>query len=109
MDLADDDDMPVLSGAALVALQNFYVDRDKQLDDFEQLRANKNDNLSISDFKEDWNASQFWFTDKTAMFLANLLLEDITAETTIAIVSAPSVFMQMKRILVIHHISSCAS
>lgn len=109
MDSDEDDDMPVLSGAALAALQNFYVDRDKQLDDFEQLRMNKNDDLTIADFKEDWNTSQFWFTDKTAAFLADQLLEGITSESTIAIVSAPSVFMQMKRILVNYHISSCAS
>lgn len=109
IDSDEDDDMPVLSGAALAALQNFYVDRDKQLDDFEQLRMNKNDDLTIADFKEDWNTSQFWFTDKTAAFLADQLLEGITSESTIAIVSAPSVFMQMKRILVNYHISSCAS
>ena len=100
MDSEDDDDVPVLSSTALAALQSFYTERDKQLEDFEQLRTNKKENISISDFKEDWNASQFWFTDDTAMFLARQLLKDITTESTIAVVSAPSVYIQLKKLLV---------
>ncbi|KAK5069440.1 Protein-lysine N-methyltransferase efm5 [Exophiala xenobiotica] len=60
-----DDDIPVLSGNTLAALQDFYNMRNKDQDAFEQLRSftshgDKSEILSISMFKEDWNASQFW-------------------------------------------------
>lgn len=54
-----------LSGDALAALQDFYTQRDKDLDAFAQLRSTasnpeKSQTLTISSFSEDWNASQFW-------------------------------------------------
>ena len=51
-------------------------------------------------FTEDWNASQFWYSDETAMVLARQLLENATDETRIAVVSAPSAFIQLKNLLV---------
>lgn len=71
-------------------------------------------------FTEDWNASQFWvsicyskegnrdvliifgrkYADETAEALARQLLDGATAETRIAVVSAPSVFIQIKNVLV---------
>jgi EEF1A lysine methyltransferase 1 len=50
-------------------------------------------------FAEDWNASQFWYDDSTATDLARQLLDDATPETRIAVVSAPSVFLQLKNLL----------
>lgn len=50
-------------------------------------------------FTEDWNASQFWYTDSTATALAKQLLENCTAETRICVLSAPSVFLQLKNLL----------
>jgi hypothetical protein len=57
--------------------------------------------LSMSDFAEDWNASQFWYNDATATLLAERLLDGVTHETSIAVVSCPSVFVQMKNLIVI--------
>lgn len=106
----DKDDMPVLSLSALAALQSFYTERDTDLDIFQQFQANKNDKQpSMSDFKEDWNTSQFWFTDATAMFLATQLLHEATPETSIAIVSAPSVFIMLQNLLVLSQSASRAS
>lgn len=51
-------------------------------------------------FTEDWNASQFWYSDETATLLARRLLDGATDETRIAVVSAPSAFIQLKNILV---------
>jgi hypothetical protein len=48
-------------------------------------------------FTEDWNASQFWYTDTTAITLAKSLLEDNAKR--IAVVSAPSVFAALKKAL----------
>lgn len=63
--LTTTDAISVLSGQALGALQDFYAERKKELDAFEQLRSTtshetKPATYSISAFKEDWNASQFW-------------------------------------------------
>lgn len=43
-------------------------------------------------FKEDWQLSQFWYSDETANLLADALLEGADENTVIAIVSAPSVY-----------------
>jgi len=51
-------------------------------------------------FTEDWNASQFWYSDETATVLARQLLDGATDETCIAVVSAPSAFIQLKNLLV---------
>lgn len=51
-------------------------------------------------FTEDWNASQFWYTDECAALLAYELLRDSGPGCRIAVVSAPSVFVQMKNVMV---------
>jgi hypothetical protein len=51
-------------------------------------------------FTEDWNASQFWYSDETAMVLARQLLQGATDESKIAVVSAPSAFIALKNLLV---------
>jgi hypothetical protein len=53
----------------------------------------------MSAFAEDWNASQFWYDDSTATELAKQLLDGSNPETRIAVVSAPSVFLQLKNLL----------
>jgi hypothetical protein len=50
-------------------------------------------------FTEDWNASQFWYNDDTATKLAKELLAGATDETHVAVVSAPSVFLQLKNLI----------
>lgn len=53
---------------------------------------------SITDFQEDWNLSQFWYSDATQEVLARELLENLAAAADeefglrVAIVSAPSVY-----------------
>jgi hypothetical protein len=68
-------------------------------------------------FEEDWNESQFWvscippselylqsnaqeYSKETASILANQLLAGSTRDTTIAVISAPSAFIQLKNVLV---------
>lgn len=50
-------------------------------------------------FTEDWNVSQFWYSDETAKALAQQLLYGADNTTAIAVVSAPSVFIQLKNLL----------
>jgi hypothetical protein len=50
----------------------------------------------MSAFMEDWNASQFWYTQETADTLAREMLKGATAADAIAFVSAPSAFIAAK-------------
>ncbi|KAG9229857.1 putative N6-adenine methyltransferase-domain-containing protein [Amylocarpus encephaloides] len=111
----DDHEPLVLSGSALDALKEFYADRDALQKKFEDLKTGAEDEfdgandrsggerkakmLSMDVFPESWQDSQFWYSDETATALADELLDGATAETTIAVVSAPSVFIQLKNIL----------
>ncbi|MCJ1299013.1 hypothetical protein MMC08_001804 [Hypocenomyce scalaris] len=93
-----------LSGSALTALQEFYTERDDRLKRFEDLKSaaenqHSKASLSMDVFTEDWNASQFWYSDETATILAKQLLEGASPETRIAILSAPSVFIQARNLL----------
>jgi hypothetical protein len=93
-----------LSGDALSALKDFYGERDARQKQFEALKSQAEDDfdgkLSMDAFTEDWNVSQFWYSDETATVLARQLLEGATDETRIAVVSAPSAFIQLKNLLV---------
>ncbi len=60
--------------------------------------------LSMEAFTEDWNVSQFWYSDETATVLARQLLDGATDDTRIAVVSAPSAFIQLKNLLVSCHL-----
>lgn len=51
-----------------------------------ELNYNENDEITIDDFKEDWQLSQFWYADKTANILADELLDGADEDTTICIV-----------------------
>ncbi len=93
-----------LSGNALAALQEFYSEREETETKFEDLRASVElqalkGQLNIKFFSEDWNSSQFWYSDATSRLLAEQLLEDATSNMRIAIVCAPSVFVQLKNII----------
>ncbi|KAH6606282.1 hypothetical protein Trco_005435 [Trichoderma cornu-damae] len=115
--MSESDDEPItLSAHALAALKSFEADRGEHQAKFERLQAEAESNslLSIDAFAEDWNESQFWwlmhaetgdfapkqYSDDTANALATELLRDVTGDMTIAVVSAPSVFVALKNILV---------
>ncbi|KAL6709596.1 Protein-lysine N-methyltransferase efm5 [Coniothyrium glycines] len=101
--LEDDDEMPQLSAGALDALKEFYGERDARQEQFEKLKSQAEDDfegkLSMDAFAEDWNVSQFWYSDETATVLARRLLDGATDDTRIAVVSAPSAFIQLKNLL----------
>ncbi|KAI3319033.1 putative N6-adenine methyltransferase-domain-containing protein [Xylariaceae sp. AK1471] len=110
--MADDtEDSVALSGEALAALQDFYAERDAHAERLEKLKAQVEANdreraaresasqLSIHTFAEDWNESQFWYSDETANVYANQLLEGASDDSVIAVVSTPSVFVALKNIM----------
>ncbi|GAB7356123.1 hypothetical protein MBLNU459_g6722t2 [Dothideomycetes sp. NU459] len=101
----EDDDLPALNSSALAALQEFYHERDTREKQFEDLKAaaeNEFDDskpLSMSLFTESWQDSQFWYSDQTATVLAEQLLDGATSQSRIAVVSAPSVYIQLRNLL----------
>lgn len=106
----------------MAVLQSFYQEREQQSERFESLKVavqkpETGIRWSMDDFSEDWNSSQFWvivqpgldsvrhsddrlsqYSDETATALARELLRGTSSETRIAVVSAPSVFVQMKNL-----------
>ncbi|CAM1503744.1 Fc.00g013350.m01.CDS01 [Cosmosporella sp. VM-42] len=90
--MADSGDEPItLSDHALAALAEFQAEKDARIEKFEKLKAYaqaKDDKpLSMAAFVEDWNESQFW---------VDQLLDGATANTTIGVLSTPSVFVALK-------------
>ncbi|KAI5949899.1 EFM5 [Candida jiufengensis] len=106
----DDDDEPItLSSHALAALQEFKQEEKSRLEKFESLykaseekfdnkQCNEEANITIDDFKEDWQLSQFWYSDETAKILGKALLEGADEDTIIVIASAPSVYAAIKQL-----------
>ncbi|KAI5863593.1 putative N6-adenine methyltransferase-domain-containing protein [Durotheca rogersii] len=108
--MADSDDEAItLSSHALAALHEFYNERDAHVDKFEKLKVAAEEQhetgkkqqaqLSMDLFTEDWNESQFWYSDETATVLAKQLLDGVSEHEVVAVVSAPSVFVALKNLL----------
>ncbi|KAI1117837.1 putative N6-adenine methyltransferase-domain-containing protein [Nemania sp. NC0429] len=125
--MADDaDDSLTLSADTLAALGEFYAERDAQTEKLETLKARVEaggqgrggadegteeeveggggnespaQELSIHAFTENWNESQFWYSDETANLLASQLLDGTTDDSVIAVVSTPSAFVALKKIM----------
>lgn len=91
---------------SLALLQEFYQERDTREKQFEDLKvAAENDfddqaPISMDLFGESWQDSQFWYSDATATTLAEQLLDGVTAESRIAVVSAPTVYVKLRNLLV---------
>lgn len=84
-------------------MQEFRQEEQLRQDDFQKLYDQADGDFSsknkegINLFKEDWQLSQFWYSDETADTLADALLEGADADTVIAIASAPSVYAAIKK------------
>ncbi|KAM9172136.1 LOW QUALITY PROTEIN: EEF1A lysine methyltransferase 1 [Pangshura tecta] len=89
----DDDDIPQLSSHTLAALQEFYRDQ-RQREGTKISQGFKQ--YSIGSIEEDWQLSQFWYDDETALCLANEVILAAGRGGRIACVSAPSVYQKLK-------------
>ena len=95
-----------LDPSTLAALQEFYTERDTREKQFEDLKLAAEEEfddeqpISMSLFGESWQDSQFWYTDETATKLAEQLLDGVTSASWIGVVSAPSVYVQLRNLLV---------
>ncbi|NXN92858.1 EFMT1 methyltransferase, partial [Rhinopomastus cyanomelas] len=90
---ADDDDSPQLSSHTLAALQEFYLEQQQR----EGVKTSQGFNrYAVGSIEEDWQLSQFWYSDDTAARLADEALAAAGRGGRIACVSAPSVYQQLK-------------
>lgn len=100
-----------LSSHALLALQQFKQEEEENRKKFELLYLQAEDDfdeqkakevtpvaVSIDDFKEDWQLSQFWYSDETSDIFAKELLRGADEDTVICIASAPAVYAALNRI-----------
>ncbi|KIH88984.1 n-6 adenine-specific DNA methyltransferase 2 [Sporothrix brasiliensis 5110] len=110
---SDSDDELTLSSSTIGALKDFYKERDEREKRFADLQAVAEaaskakaaadaeaalPDLTMASFTEDWNESQFWYSDETATVLARQLLDGTDASSLIVVVSTPSVFIMLKNI-----------
>ncbi|KAI7645175.1 hypothetical protein KC318_g20211, partial [Hortaea werneckii] len=105
MDTYDDLSLPA---DTLQLLADFAAEQDANVKAFEDLKAETAEDtekaaadgkLTMDVFTEDWNASQFWYTDATARIYAEQLLDGATSDSSIAIVSTPSVYVALRNVL----------
>jgi 16S rRNA G966 N2-methylase RsmD len=101
----DTDDELQLSSAALEALNSFLVEKDERQKRFEDLKATlekeyeeRQKIITMEDFEEDWQQSQFWYDSATAEMLAEEILDGAIEGTLVGIVSAPSVFVKIQEL-----------
>ncbi|KAG6003846.1 hypothetical protein E4U21_001645 [Claviceps maximensis] len=96
--MTNDDEPLVLSANALAALAEFHAERDAHETKFNELKAQADQDaqFSMEAFTEDWNKSQFWYSDETAELLADQLLSGTSATSSIGVISTPSVFVALK-------------
>ena len=90
-----------LAPATLAALTAFMAEKDGQAQRFEELRtdaaaAHAGRSVSMDDFEEDWNQSQFWYSGATADALAGALVAGAADDAVIALVSAPTVYVKLR-------------
>ncbi|XP_018427516.1 PREDICTED: protein-lysine N-methyltransferase N6AMT2 [Nanorana parkeri] len=89
----DDDDVSQLSVHTLAALQEFYAEQEQR----ESLKVGPEyDQFSVGAVEEDWQLSQFWYDNETALCLAKEALEASGENGRIACVSAPSIYQKLK-------------
>ena len=103
----DDLDDFKLSADTLAALREFQADKEAEEARFASLANAAQERFSTIDssstpegpgidaFKEDWQLSQFWYSDDTAEALASELLSDAGPALRIAILCAPSVYPKL--------------
>lgn len=100
------DDEITLSSYALEALEEFKKEEKERLNTFQALydksetdfKSIQKQKILIDLFQEDWQLSQFWYSDETSKILAKALLHEADHNTIIVIASAPAVYAAIQNL-----------
>merc|ERR1712202_116426 len=94
MGVSVEEDLPELSSETFSALAEFYKEQEERE---KQQREGKERVLEGEDieWKEDWQLSQFWYSDETANQLAKAVVGE---EGRVACVSAPTLYRALKKL-----------
>ena len=93
----DDDDMPQLSADTFSALSEYYKEQEEREQQQVEVRDLIENGKDI-DWKEDWQLSQFWYSDETANDLAKAVIQAVGDGGRIACISAPTLYRACKKI-----------
>ncbi|XP_036155418.1 EEF1A lysine methyltransferase 1 isoform X2 [Myotis myotis] len=88
----EDDDVPQLSSHALAALQEFYAEK-KQC-----AYPGGDDKYNVGRIEENWQLSQFWYSQETALCLAKEVTTAAGEGGRVACVSTPSVYQKLREL-----------
>ncbi|KAJ1895973.1 Protein-lysine N-methyltransferase efm5 [Kickxella alabastrina] len=97
----DFDDIPELSADTLALLQSFLGEKQELDDRFTKLQGNANaefetQKITMDCFQEDWQLSQFWYSEATSDFIASRALENTQQGEKIAFISSPSAYVAFR-------------
>ncbi|CAK6442981.1 unnamed protein product [Pipistrellus nathusii] len=84
----EDDDVPQLSSHALAALQEFYAEKNQC----------GGDKYNVGRIEENWQLSQFWYSQETALHLAKEVTAAAGEGGRVACVSTPSVYLKLREL-----------
>ncbi|ORX65845.1 hypothetical protein DL89DRAFT_286724 [Linderina pennispora] len=102
--MSTEDDSFSLSADTLAALQSFLDEKEAMDTSFERLKEkaeqdfdDKQLEVTMDMFQEDWQLSQFWYDDATANFLADTALRHTEESDYVAFISAPTAYVALRR------------
>ena len=72
----EDDEQPQLSAETFSALAEFYSEQNAREEQQEAARTLAEAGADI-DWKEDWQLSQFWYSEETAVSLARAVMDSL--------------------------------
>ncbi|KAB7498832.1 Protein-lysine N-methyltransferase n6amt2 [Armadillidium nasatum] len=93
-DTETNDDPPQLSAETMKALLEFYEEQEEREQKLQEISEDR-----VPDtFEENWNMSQFWYSEETADALAKECLRVIEDEGKIACISCPTLYRSIKKL-----------
>ena len=92
-----EEELPELSSETFSALAEFYKEQEEREKQQREGRERVQEGEDI-EWKEDWQLSQFWYSEETATQLAKAVVDVVGEEGSVACVSAPTLYRALKKL-----------